>query len=78
MVCGSIRVTSKSALPSMATGRSPWSFRETLFGSLPGLERLGGVRLVQRSFWLGDLEQARVLRSMERFARDVMPAFREP
>jgi hypothetical protein len=27
------------------------------------------------SFWFGDLEQARVLRSMELFAREVMPAF---
>ena len=27
------------------------------------------------SFWFGDLDQARVLRSLERFAREVMPAF---
>ena len=27
------------------------------------------------SFWFGDLEHARVLRSMEAFARKVMPAF---
>ena len=27
------------------------------------------------SFWFGDLDQARVLRSMQRFASDVMPAF---
>ena len=27
------------------------------------------------SFWFGDLEQARVLRSMELFAREVLPAF---
>ena len=28
------------------------------------------------SFWFGDLTQARVLRSMRMFAREVMPAFR--
>jgi hypothetical protein len=27
------------------------------------------------NFWFGDLEHARVLRSMELFARKVMPAF---
>jgi len=31
--------------------------------------------LIPLSFWFGDLEQARVLRSMELFAREVMPAF---
>jgi alkanesulfonate monooxygenase SsuD/methylene tetrahydromethanopterin reductase-like flavin-dependent oxidoreductase (luciferase family) len=28
------------------------------------------------SFWFGDLKQAQILRSMHRFAQDVMPAFR--
>ena len=28
------------------------------------------------SFWFGDLEEAKVLRSMELFAKEVMPAFR--
>jgi alkanesulfonate monooxygenase SsuD/methylene tetrahydromethanopterin reductase-like flavin-dependent oxidoreductase (luciferase family) len=34
-----------------------------------------GITHFNCSFWFGDLEHARVLRSMERFARDVMPAF---
>jgi luciferase family oxidoreductase group 1 len=34
-----------------------------------------GITQFNCSFWFGDLEQARVLRSMERFAREVMPAF---
>jgi hypothetical protein len=33
-----------------------------------------GITHFNASFWFGDLEQARILRSMERFARDVMPA----
>jgi alkanesulfonate monooxygenase SsuD/methylene tetrahydromethanopterin reductase-like flavin-dependent oxidoreductase (luciferase family) len=34
-----------------------------------------GITHFNCSFWFGDLEHARVLRSMERFAREVMPAF---
>jgi luciferase family oxidoreductase group 1 len=34
-----------------------------------------GITHFNCSFWFGDLEHARVLRSMELFARDVMPAF---
>jgi len=36
---------------------------------------LVGITHFNCSFWFGDLEHARVLRSMERFAREVMPAF---
>ena len=36
---------------------------------------LVGITHFNCSFWFGDLEQARVLRSMELFAREVMPAF---
>jgi len=55
----------------------------TLHGHLIGL-KAGQIRRIQQlvgishfncSFWFGDLEQARVLRSMELFAREVMPAF---
>ncbi|HET7342714.1 MAG TPA: LLM class flavin-dependent oxidoreductase [Methylomirabilota bacterium] len=35
-----------------------------------------GITHFNCSFWFGDLAQARVLRSMELFAREVMPAFR--
>jgi luciferase family oxidoreductase group 1 len=34
-----------------------------------------GISHFNSSFWFGDLPQARVLRSMELFAREVMPAF---
>ncbi len=35
-----------------------------------------GITHFNSSFWFGDLSHARVLRSMELFAREVMPAFR--
>jgi alkanesulfonate monooxygenase SsuD/methylene tetrahydromethanopterin reductase-like flavin-dependent oxidoreductase (luciferase family) len=35
-----------------------------------------GITHFNCSFWFGDLEHARVMRSMERFAREVLPAFR--
>ena len=35
-----------------------------------------GISHFNASFWFGDMDQARVLRSMELFAREVMPAFR--
>jgi alkanesulfonate monooxygenase SsuD/methylene tetrahydromethanopterin reductase-like flavin-dependent oxidoreductase (luciferase family) len=35
-----------------------------------------GITHFNGSFWFGDLEHPRVLRSMELFAREVMPAFR--
>ena len=35
-----------------------------------------GITHFNCSFWFGDVEHARVLRSMERFAREVLPAFR--
>jgi len=34
-----------------------------------------GITHFNCNFWFGDLEQARVLRSMERFSQEVMPAF---
>jgi hypothetical protein len=37
-----------------------------------------GISHFNGSFWFGDLEHPRVLRSMELFAREVMPAFRSP
>jgi alkanesulfonate monooxygenase SsuD/methylene tetrahydromethanopterin reductase-like flavin-dependent oxidoreductase (luciferase family) len=35
-----------------------------------------GITHFNCSFWFADVDQPRVLRSMERFAREVMPAFR--
>jgi alkanesulfonate monooxygenase SsuD/methylene tetrahydromethanopterin reductase-like flavin-dependent oxidoreductase (luciferase family) len=37
-----------------------------------------GISHFNCSFWFGDLDQARVLRSMQLFAREVMPAFSAP
>jgi hypothetical protein len=34
-----------------------------------------GISHFNCSFWFGDMEQGRVLRSMELFSREVMPAF---
>ena len=48
---------------------------DTVVRQIRRIEALVGITHFNCSFWLGDLEQARVLRSMERFARDVMPAF---
>ena len=39
------------------------------------LRELVGITHFNCSFWFGDMDQARVLRSMERFAAEVMPSF---
>ena len=41
------------------------------------IKRLQQVMVINHfncSFWFGDMDQKRVLRSMERFSREVMPA----
>jgi luciferase family oxidoreductase group 1 len=48
---------------------------ETCIRQIQRLRREVGITHFNCSFWFGDLEQARVLRSMELFAREVMPAF---
>jgi alkanesulfonate monooxygenase SsuD/methylene tetrahydromethanopterin reductase-like flavin-dependent oxidoreductase (luciferase family) len=48
---------------------------ETCIRQIQRLQRDVGITHFNCSFWFGDLEQARVLRSMELFAREVMPAF---
>ena len=48
---------------------------ETCIRQIQLLRRDVGITHFNCSFWFGDLEQARVLRSMELFAREVMPAF---
>jgi alkanesulfonate monooxygenase SsuD/methylene tetrahydromethanopterin reductase-like flavin-dependent oxidoreductase (luciferase family) len=40
------------------------------------LQEAVGISHFNCSFWFADVDQPRVLRSMERFAREVMPAFR--
>ena len=40
------------------------------------VRELVGISHFNCSFWFGDMEQPRILRSMERFAREVAPAFR--
>ncbi len=48
---------------------------DTCLRQIRRLRELVGITHFSASFSFGDLEQARVLRSMERFAREVMPAF---
>ena len=47
---------------------------DTCIRQLKRVQELVGITHFNCSFWFGDLEQARVLRSMELFAREVMPA----
>src|SRR2546425_4111094 len=49
---------------------------DTCIRQIKRIEELVGITHFNCSFWFGDLEHARVMRSMERFAREVMPAFR--
>jgi luciferase family oxidoreductase group 1 len=48
---------------------------ETCIRQIRRVQEVVGITHFNCSFWFGDLEHARVLRSMERFAREVMPAF---
>ena len=48
---------------------------ETCIRQIQRLRRDVGITHFNCSFWFGDLDQARVLRSMELFAKEVMPAF---
>jgi len=47
---------------------------DTVIRQIQRVRELVGISHFNCSFWFGDLEQARVLRSMELFAREVMPA----
>ncbi|OLD95797.1 MAG: hypothetical protein AUG80_15855 [Candidatus Rokubacteria bacterium 13_1_20CM_4_68_9] len=49
---------------------------DTCIRQIQRLRELVGITHFNCSFWFGDVEHARVLRSMELFAREVMPAFR--
>ena len=48
---------------------------ETCIRQIRRVQELVGISHFNCSFWFGDMEQARVLRSMELFSREVMPAF---
>jgi alkanesulfonate monooxygenase SsuD/methylene tetrahydromethanopterin reductase-like flavin-dependent oxidoreductase (luciferase family) len=49
---------------------------DTCIRQIRRVQEAVGITHFNCSFWFGDLGQARVLRSMELFAREVMPAFR--
>jgi alkanesulfonate monooxygenase SsuD/methylene tetrahydromethanopterin reductase-like flavin-dependent oxidoreductase (luciferase family) len=48
---------------------------ETCIRQIRRVQEVVGISHFNCSFWFGDIGQARVLRSMELFAREVMPAF---
>ncbi|MDB5922222.1 MAG: hypothetical protein JWN13_1158 [Betaproteobacteria bacterium] len=48
---------------------------DTCIRQIRRIKDLVGITHFNCSFWFGDLQQARVLRSMELFSREVMPAF---
>ena len=49
---------------------------DTCIRQLKRIQELVGITHFNCSFWFGDLEHPRVLKSMELFAKEVMPAFR--
>jgi len=49
---------------------------DTCIRQIRRIQESVGITHFNCSFWFGDIEHARVLRSMERFAREVLPAFR--
>lgn len=48
---------------------------ETVIRQIKRIQDVVGITHFNCSFWIGDMDQARVLRSMELFSREVMPAF---
>jgi alkanesulfonate monooxygenase SsuD/methylene tetrahydromethanopterin reductase-like flavin-dependent oxidoreductase (luciferase family) len=48
---------------------------ETVIRQIRRIQDVVGITHFNCSFWIGDMPQARVLRSMELFASEVMPAF---
>jgi luciferase family oxidoreductase group 1 len=49
---------------------------DTVIRQITRIKELVGISHFNCSFWFGDIEHPRILKSMELFARDVMPAFR--
>ena len=48
---------------------------ETVIRQIKRIQDVVGITHFNCSFWIGDMAQARVLKSMELFSREVMPAF---
>jgi alkanesulfonate monooxygenase SsuD/methylene tetrahydromethanopterin reductase-like flavin-dependent oxidoreductase (luciferase family) len=48
---------------------------ETVIRQIKRVQDLVGISHFNCSFWIGDMSQARVLKSMELFSKEVMPAF---
>jgi alkanesulfonate monooxygenase SsuD/methylene tetrahydromethanopterin reductase-like flavin-dependent oxidoreductase (luciferase family) len=48
---------------------------ETVIRQIKRIEDQVGITHFNGSFWFGDLEHAQIQKSMELFAREVMPAF---
>jgi luciferase family oxidoreductase group 1 len=48
---------------------------DTVIAQISRIQELVGIDHFNCSFWFGDMDQRRVLKSMELFAREVMPAF---
>jgi luciferase family oxidoreductase group 1 len=48
---------------------------ETCIRQIKRLQEVVGISHFNCSFWIGDLDQKRVLKSMELFSKEVMPAF---
>jgi alkanesulfonate monooxygenase SsuD/methylene tetrahydromethanopterin reductase-like flavin-dependent oxidoreductase (luciferase family) len=48
---------------------------ETVIRQIRRMQDNVGMTHFNCSFWFGDMEQARILRSMQRFSKEVMPAF---
>jgi alkanesulfonate monooxygenase SsuD/methylene tetrahydromethanopterin reductase-like flavin-dependent oxidoreductase (luciferase family) len=48
---------------------------DTVIRQITRLKEMVGISHFNCSFWFGDIDQSRVLKSMELFAREVMPAF---
>jgi luciferase family oxidoreductase group 1 len=49
---------------------------DTVIRQITRIKELVGISHFNCSFWFGDVEHPRILKSMELFAREVMPAFR--
>jgi alkanesulfonate monooxygenase SsuD/methylene tetrahydromethanopterin reductase-like flavin-dependent oxidoreductase (luciferase family) len=48
---------------------------DTVIRQIGRVQEQVGISHFNCSFWFGDLEHARIMRSMELFSREVMPAF---
>jgi len=48
---------------------------DTVIRQIKRVQEVVGISHFNCSFWIGDLSQERVLKSMELFAKEVMPAF---